>query len=61
MVWARIEKRSRTCGQDSDACDGDVGAGEKTKEDMVGQHQERHVGENCQGRKHKTGINGADS
>ena len=50
MVWARIEKRRRIRRQESD---GDGGAGEtkerKTKADVVGQHQERLVGERTVG------------
>ena len=46
MVWSCIEKRRRIRRQESD---GDGGAGEKkerkTKAEVVGQHQERLVGE----------------
>ena len=46
MVWPCIEKRRRICRQKSD---GDGGAGEKkerkAKAEVVGQHQERLVGE----------------
>ena len=46
MVWACIEKRRIICGQDSD---GDVRAAEKkerkTEAEVIGQHQERLVGE----------------
>ena len=61
MVWACIAKR-RICGQESG---GDGGAGENmekpTKAEVVGQHQERLVGENCQGRTYETGLNGGVS
>ena len=46
VVWTCIEKRRRIFGQDGD---GDGGAGEKkerkTEAEVVGQHQERLVGE----------------
>ena len=54
MVWACTERR-RIHRQESD---GDGGAREKkerkTKAEVVGLHQERFVGENCQGRTRKT-------
>ena len=42
-MWYGHVLRRRICGQESD---GDAGAGEKkTEADVVGQHQERLVGE----------------